>query len=71
MNTEFNFWVSQRMVNVTRHGNQYSLARYDVEVDAPRPGTPHLYFLQIRLDAIQTTLRFNQRLAKRLCKTFP
>ena len=35
MNTEFNFWVSQRTVNVTKHGNHYSLARYDVEVDAP------------------------------------
>ena len=44
MNTEFNFWVSQRMVNVTKHGNQYSLARYDVEVDAPRPGTPKFCF---------------------------
>ena len=59
MNREFNFWISQRMVNVTTHGNEYSLARYDVEVDAPRPGTPHVYSLQIRSEANETFLRFN------------
>ena len=61
MHTEFNFWVSQRMVNVEKHENQYSLARYDVEVDAPRPGTPHLYFFTntIRRNSDYVTFQLN------------
>ena len=38
MDKEFKFWVLNRMTNVTLDGNVFLLARYDVEVDAPRPG---------------------------------
>ena len=38
MDKEFKFWVLNRMTNVTLDGNVFFLARYDVEVDAPRPG---------------------------------
>ena len=48
------------MVNVTINDNQLSLARYDVEVDAPRPGMPHVYiFLQMWSEANQNTLHFD------------
>ena len=38
MDKEFKFWVLNRMTNVTLDGNVFLLARYDVEIDAPRPG---------------------------------
>ena len=74
MNKEFNFWVSQRMVNLTRQGNQYSLARYDVEVDSPRPGTYHLYtsiLHECNKKQIRSSYVLTQLMVNRLNKIFP
>ena len=38
MDKEFNFWIENRTTSITREGQEFRLARYDVEVDAPRPG---------------------------------
>ena len=38
MEKEFNFWIDQRTTKVQKNGKEYTLARYNVEVDMPRPG---------------------------------
>lgn len=35
---EFLFWMANRTVEVAKNGKTYTLARYNVEVDGPRPG---------------------------------
>ena len=36
---EFDFWLARRIDVNASDGKTYKLARYNVEVDAPRPGT--------------------------------
>ena len=38
MDKEFDFWMQNRVTKVPVNGNEFTLAHYDVEVDAPRPG---------------------------------
>ena len=38
MDKEFDFWMQNRVTKVQMNGNEFTLAHYDVEVDAPRPG---------------------------------
>ena len=38
MDKEFDFWMKNRVTKVSLNGKEFSLAHYDVEVDAPRPG---------------------------------
>lgn len=37
MSKEFDFWMTNRIIDVEKDGKTYSLARYNVEVDLPRP----------------------------------
>ena len=38
LDQEFNYWMVNRTQTVTVNGKQHVLARYNVEVDDPRPG---------------------------------
>ena len=39
MSKEFSFWLANRTVDVVAaNGKSYKLARYNVQVDMPRPG---------------------------------
>lgn len=39
LDKEFNYWMANRTLQVTVHGKTHQMARYNVEVDDPRPGT--------------------------------
>ena len=43
MGKEFDFWMSNRIIDVEKDGKTYTLARYNVEVDLPRPGKQVLF----------------------------
>ena len=44
MDKEFDFWMNNRTVKVNVNGEDFTLAHYDVEVDAPRPGNFYISF---------------------------
>ena len=43
MSKEFDFWMTNRIIDVEKDGKTYTLARYNVEVDLPRPGKQVLF----------------------------
>ena len=43
MSKEFDFWMTNRVIDVEKDGKTYTLARYNVEVDLPRPGKQVLF----------------------------
>ena len=43
MSKEFDFWMTNRIIDVEKDGKTYTLARYNVEVDLPRPGEQVLF----------------------------
>ena len=56
---EFQFWMVNRTKEVTIEGETYKLARYNVEVDEPRPGNNRHFCLMPRL-----FVRFSQIVIK-------
>jgi alpha,alpha-trehalase len=44
LDKEFQFWMANRTITVNVGGKMHTLARYNVEVDDPRPGQ---YFFPI------------------------
>ena len=43
MSKEFDFWMTKRIIDMEKDGKTYTLARYNVEVDLPRPGKQVLF----------------------------
>ena len=48
MDKEFDFWMQNRVTKVPVNGREFTLAHYDVEVDAPRPGNCLSTFILLR-----------------------
>ena len=43
---EFQHWMQNRSVNITKDGKNCTLARYNVEVDSPRPESYYEDYVQ-------------------------
>ena len=43
---EFQHWMQNRSVTITNDGKNYTLARYNVEVDSPRPESYYEDYVQ-------------------------
>ena len=43
---EFQHWMQNRSVNITKDSKNYTLARYNVEVDSPRPESYYEDYVQ-------------------------
>ena len=58
MSKEFDFWMTNRIIDVEKDGKTYSLARYNVEVDLPRPGKQVLFYRSAKKIAKMKTRNF-------------
>ena len=58
MSKEFDFWMTNRIIDVEKDGKTYTLARYNVEVDLPRPGKQVLFYRSAKKIAKMKTRNF-------------
>ena len=58
MEKEFEFWIKNRTASVSVNGEVFNLAHYDVEVDAPRPGSFYHIFALMKLELFDEEKEF-------------
>ena len=57
---EFQHWMQNRSVTITKDGKDYTLARYNVEVDSPRPESYYEDYVQAQnFDTIEVIFLVN------------
>ena len=62
---EFQHWMQNRSVTITKGGKNYTLARYNVEVDSPRPESyyeDYIQALNFNTEEVRYEVKFIERM---------